>query len=68
MRPDIIDISKSSGVYVQLLPPGMPGFRLSNSSQPGFRVLKFDTDGVPRTVELISNPQSLLDIEWQDGI
>ena len=58
MQPDIIDVTKSS-VYVRIPPPGMPGFRLSNNPRPGFKEIKFDTDGVPRTVELITDPRSL---------
>jgi hypothetical protein len=58
VRPTIIDITKSSGVYVQIQPPGMPGFRLSTSPRSGFNELKFDCEGVPRTVELISTLQA----------
>jgi hypothetical protein len=58
VRPSIIDITISTRIYVQTPPPGMPGFRLSNNPRPGFKELRFDPEGVPRTVELISTPQS----------
>ncbi|KAF2864701.1 hypothetical protein BDV95DRAFT_624400 [Massariosphaeria phaeospora] len=59
VRPFIIDITKSSGVHVWTPPEaGMPGFRLSNKPQPGFKELSFSSEGVPRMVELISAPTS----------
>ena len=36
--------------------PGMPGFRVSDEPKAGFKELKFDSVGVPKTVELISDP------------
>lgn len=34
----------------------MPGFRVSDEPKAGFKELRFDSVGVPRTVELISDP------------
>ncbi|KAF2023515.1 hypothetical protein EK21DRAFT_94849 [Setomelanomma holmii] len=49
----------SSGLHVWTpIRPGMPGFHLSNEPRPGFKEIKFSSEGVPRTVALISAPPS----------
>ncbi|KAF2022865.1 hypothetical protein EK21DRAFT_119318 [Setomelanomma holmii] len=59
VRPFVTDITRSSGLHVWTpIRPGMPGFRVSNEPRPGFKEIKFSSEGVPRTVALVSAPPS----------
>ncbi|KAF1358618.1 hypothetical protein EJ07DRAFT_156463 [Lizonia empirigonia] len=58
IRPTIIDLTEWA-VYARIPQPGLPGFRLSSTPEPGLRKISFNSRGLPRTARLIHHGSSI---------